>query len=273
VQTAIKINYESRLWKPRAYSTSIHEEIATNSAYEDTPYENIVSYWKTQIENRYKIANTYIKGDWFGTNSCAVTGTVLQYPYLTESTSSVTSIKYSEIVNGWMNHSIAHWKQSAPAPIPIQDRIKAIIEARQAPAVIISGRRAMALPGDDRETRARQTMRAILGDEDFRLFLKNGFVSVRAKSGRVYQIFPGHEFTRVFENGKPIERLCVVFKGAEAFPPTDSLLMRYLIVLNDEQEFWKLANKQGAYRDTVAAPRAPNVRNLVEIVKELRLAA
>jgi hypothetical protein len=38
-----------------------------------------------------------------------------------------------------------------------------------------------------------------------------------------------------------VDRLCVVLKGD--FPPTDSMLMRYLLILNNEEEFGKYAIK------------------------------
>lgn len=109
-----------------------------------------------------------------------------------------------------------------------------IIRGRHAP-VILTSRRSIAVAADAREIRARETLRRVLGEEKFKRFLKHGFVSVRAKSGLVYQIFPGHDMTNVYRDGQRTERLCVVLSGS--FPPTDSLIMRYLLILNDERDF------------------------------------
>jgi hypothetical protein len=99
---------------------------------------------------------------------------------------------------------------------------------------------------DVRETRARETLLRVLGEDKFKRFLKHGFVSVRAKSGLVYQIFPGHGITNVYEDGEKVERLCVVLRGN--FPPTDSLIMRYLLILNDERDFRSHAIKHTVYK-------------------------
>jgi len=115
-----------------------------------------------------------------------------------------------------------------------QERMREIIQSRQAPAIHRS-RKSLHHPETIEETRARETLKAVLGMDKFRSFIKNGFVSVRANSGLVYQIFPGHDMTTVYRDGEPIERLCVVLKGK--FPPTDSLIMRYLLILNDEKDF------------------------------------
>lgn len=182
-------------------------------------------------------------------------------------------------INSYTNTSTctattAYWtdalKRSAP-PLPsVSESLKKILEARQAPFIIVRRSRPLSIAADIREARARQTMRRVLGDEGYQRFLCRGFVSVRAKSGRVYQIFPGHEFTRVYENGRMIERLCVVFKGSQDFPATDSLIMRYLLVLNDEDRFWALANKHGPLVTLAGAPALVDSRPLTEIMADLR---
>lgn len=78
-----------------------------------------------------------------------------------------------------------------PSP---QARLKQILQDRQAPLVITS-RKGLGQTTDIREMRARETLRRVLGEDKFRRFIKHGFVSVRAKSGLVYQIFPAHGIT------------------------------------------------------------------------------
>ncbi|MGQ4828621.1 hypothetical protein, partial [Enterococcus faecalis] len=39
--------------------------------------------------------------------------------------------------------------------------------------------------------------------------------------------------------GKQLDRLCVVLKGE--YTPTDSLIVRYLMIMNDEENFKKIA--------------------------------
>jgi hypothetical protein len=125
------------------------------------------------------------------------------------------------------------------------------------------------LPSDHREVAARETLRRVIGGDKFRRFLRHGHVSVRAKSGLVYQIFPGHGITKVFRDGELVERLCVVMNGN--FPPTDELIMRFLLILNDEADFRSHAISHAVYQEK--AQPAPDSRNLVEAFKKFKLVA
>lgn len=124
-------------------------------------------------------------------------------------------------------------------------RLRETLRNNSFPGILIKPKRTP-LPtlADDREQRARETLRRVIGEQKWKNFLKHGFISIRAQSGRVYQIFPSHKFTKVFDKGVLVERLCVVMTGN--FPPTDSLIMRYLLILNNEEDFWNRAIKHGA---------------------------
>lgn len=161
---------------------------------------------------------------------------------------------------------------SSPRPLPMPtavDRLRDIIRDRCSPRIVTRNSPVISAQ-DIREVRARQTLRRVIGDDRFRQFLAKGFITVRAVSGRIYQIFPGHKFTHVWENGAMIERLCVVLKGD--FPPTDSIIMRFLLILNDEHGFWKIAVKHGAVSPTIRH-LTPDNRNLTQIFEELKLRA
>lgn len=160
-----------------------------------------------------------------------------------------------------------------PRKSPLE-RLKDIIQKRQAPGIIIvDSKRPMPLSVDIREQRARETLMRLIGQERYFKFLKTGFVSAFNRvSGRVYQIFPGHGITKVFENGQLTARLCVVLN--QDFPPTDSIIMRYLLALNDEQKLWNLAIKHGieGYNKKSAFVQA-DIRPLTDILKELKKVA
>ena len=121
-----------------------------------------------------------------------------------------------------------------------------------------------------KEMRARETLRRVLGDDKYQQFLRNGFVAIKAKSGLVYQIFPAHGITAVWKDGQMVDRLCVVLRGK--FPPTDSLIMRYLLILNDEKEFRGFAIKQSVYQKP--KPKALQLpdRSLPELFREMKVA-
>ena len=76
--------------------------------------------------------------------------------------------------------------------------------------------------------------------------------------------------SNVYRDGQKVERLCVVLKGD--FPPTDSIIMRYLIILNDENRFRQYAIKHHImHEQPVIIPE--DQRSLSEIFKELKKVA
>ncbi len=167
---------------------------------------------------------------------------------------------------------LGEWKVFHSEPPTPEERIKQIIRDRQAPMILTprdSIRRPLQVASDGREGRARETLHRVLGDAKFRAFLRNGFITVRAKSGLVYQILPGHGITSVYDQGKMVERLCVVLEGN--FPPTDSLIMRYLLILNDEKDFRQKSNVFPVVSKNQGRP-LPDQRSLPDIFAELKAA-
>jgi hypothetical protein len=139
--------------------------------------------------------------------------------------------------------------------------LQEIIRERHAPAAHF-GRKPLALPADEREARARDTLRRVIGEQAYRCFLISGQVSVRSpRSGLTYVIRPGHGLTKVLDKGRFVETLCVVLPGN--FPPTDSLITRYLMILNDERHFRSLANV-GTFNDD----RGSRMRRVVPAVSQ-----
>jgi len=156
-------------------------------------------------------------------------------------------------------------------PIDPRQRLREIIRQRTGPGIIVvdSKRRSIPTTQDVREIRARQTLARMVGPDRYRRFLKDGFITAHNRvSGLVYQIFTGHELTKVYENGKQIAKLCVVLKGS--FAPTDTLIVRYLMCLNDEKRFWEIADQGSATRqftDGLILP--PSAQKAVEPPKPL----
>lgn len=154
--------------------------------------------------------------------------------------------------------------QLVPEHIPAPN-IGQIIKHRMAP--VFMKRHGIGQAENEAELAARETLKKIIGDAKFRRFLKHGHISVKAKSGLVYQLFSGSRHAQVYENGKCIESVCVVLDGD--FPPTDSLIMRYLLILNDEQDFRKIANISRHTLSTTCNFAADN-RLLVDIYQEIK---
>lgn len=229
-------------------------------------------------------ATTDVKIKWSIDHECDCADTTTlgssykTYDYACTSTSITTNSwfdsfyykkKHAKIklsTNGW---SVYNTPRQSPG-----DKLREIIQSRQAP-LILGTRKALTTveqTTDPREFRARETLLRVLGDEKFKRFMRNGFVSVRAKSGLVYQIFPGHGITNVYQNGEQTERLCVVLKGD--FPPTDSLIMRYLLILNDERDFrnhaieHKVIKKRPQERKVIEFEPLTNVWDRLKPVKK-----
>lgn len=161
-------------------------------------------------------------------------------------------------------HHLNYWqgRESSKHFVDAATRMKEILKSRIAPPIIVK-RRELSRTKDIKEIRARQTLRRLIGEKDFQRFVVRGFITFKGNSGRVYQIFPGHQKVMVWQNGKRIEELCVVLTGD--FPPTDSVIMRLLLIQESEDRFKGLAN--------VFAPSySPGtVRQLNEIVVQEEL--
>lgn len=159
-------------------------------------------------------------------------------------------------------------EQVFPIETPAE-KLRNLLRKRHVPN-FIRNLRTLDKPRDIREERARETLCRVIGEQKYRDFLRKGFVSVKAKSGLVYQIFPGQNFTKVYKMGVQIERLCVVLQGN--FPPTDSLIMRYLLILNNEEMFRGYANVHLAEVKRNHS-LITDKRSLVEIFAEYKNAA
>lgn len=229
----------------------------------DSLYRDITEASKTldrYMAKEYILATKYNSTDTTSTSLYSLCG--MDY---TDNITATSALKYyleSDTVRS------TKWARDGWVEVPIDPtaRMRELIRARQAP-LIVTPRCRVAHPEDIREFRARETLRRMIGEKAFQDYLKKGFTSVRAKSGRVYQIFPGHKMTTVWENGLAIQKLCVVLTSG--FAPTDSVIMRYILVLTDEADFWARSNKSAAYPDKPIQTTI-DFRPLPEIFAELK---
>lgn len=232
-------------------------------------YKENSRYWGTGSDSTAFTAN--ICDTWWSNN--VVTTSADNYTGLWTELKSTTStaIDYDFDWNNYVKAFEYKYRWLAENTVVFdfdpKSRIKRIIQQRYAPA--IRTRRHLSIADDEREGRARETLLKVIGKNKFKNFIKNGFISVRAKSGLMYQIFTGHGITNVYRDGVMVERLCVVLKGG--FPPTDSLIMRYLLILNDEQDF-----RNHAVEHRITSPtnsQSPvDERSLMEIYEEIKAA-
>jgi len=91
------------------------------------------------------------------------------------------------------------------------------------------------------EWTAMQTLRDMITETEFRKYIKYGFVSVKGKSGKVYQIFRNKWHTKVYLKGELIEEICVRLKND--MPPTDNVIAFKTMIETDEEYFESLGNR------------------------------
>jgi len=90
------------------------------------------------------------------------------------------------------------------------------------------------------EQKALDTLREMISERDFRKYIKYGFVTVGASSGRIYQIPRSGSHIRVWEHGVVVEEICVRIDSV--VPPTDNIIAFMLMIQANEEEFKKLGN-------------------------------
>lgn len=82
------------------------------------------------------------------------------------------------------------------------------------------------------EIKARETLRDMITEAEWRRYVTSAFIMVRGKSGNIYQIFGNRNILHVYREGKKIQTICI---HTDKVPPTDHVLnMKILIELDEE---------------------------------------
>lgn len=139
----------------------------------------------------------------------------------------ITSDSTTVLVNSWgTTTTSASWDTSA-------ERLRARIRANMGAAG--ASRCLNMVKRGDPEDNARGLLREMVGAEQFRNYVARGFVTVKGPSGIVYKLSQNGitSYARTKEGRyKKFENICVVFQ--KAMPPTDAVVMRLLLLRNDE---------------------------------------
>lgn len=88
------------------------------------------------------------------------------------------------------------------------------------------------------EEKARETLRDLISERDWRRYLTNGFVIVKAPSGKFYQIFNDQRHVKVYQKGVLTAEICIHTHSDTKCPPTDHILNLMFLVQNDESLIW-----------------------------------
>jgi hypothetical protein len=90
--------------------------------------------------------------------------------------------------------------------------------------------------------KARETLRDMISESEWRRYVTNGFIMVRGQSKKWYQIFSNRsQRIRVFENGIQVKVLCI--HSADECPATDHVINMKILAEIDEAALWKSANQ------------------------------
>jgi len=208
---------------------------------------------KTQTYNRWPSVNLTIKYYKWGDDDCTTADNELCYWPTTTTTGSLC----------WYDRQVF-----TPRKTP-QEQLREILRSRMSPA-IHRARKALS-PAEEREMRARETLRRVVGEGQFQRYLVHGFVTVRHRNGYTYQIFPGHSGVNVWKNGQKIEHWCVLLSGN--FPATDQVIMRYLMCVNNPDQLRAKANVSKSTGRMQTTVRAEEMRSLPEIFRLLKQVA
>jgi len=105
------------------------------------------------------------------------------------------------------------------------------------------------------EIKARQTLRDLISERDWRRYLTNGFVIVQGMSGKFYQVFNDQRHIKVYVKGKLTDEICIHTNASEC-PPTDHILNMMTLIQCDENIIWtkgvgNVYNKDGSRRSAV----------------------
>jgi hypothetical protein len=132
----------------------------------------------------------------------------------------------------------------------IRSKMSAHVGGRQKPL-----RRA--IPGP--ELKARQTLREMILESEWRRYMTNGFIMTRGQSGKWYQIFNDMRRIQVYEQNRLICRLCVY--TVKDCPPTDHVINMKLLAELDEANLWASSNVYNVVPGTEYGQNNPNRQN------------
>jgi len=104
------------------------------------------------------------------------------------------------------------------------------------------------------EIKARETLRDMITETEWRRYATNGFIMVKAPSNLWYQIFRGDSFERikVFKDNKVVETLCI--HTDSTCPPTDHVINMKIMIEHDEDAVRNGSNIRPVAQKTRAAP-------------------
>ena len=231
----IPLNYWGGTGTEYQYNTDNANPISISNIYpQDNAYPISISNIYPQ-DNAYpisNISNIYSQYYTYGGTTC---------PTITGTAATITGTEWSCTWPLYTPIEGYTWPNSYPIASK-QDLEKARLKNN---LIIQIKSRASSIekyPGESEpERRALETLREIISEEEFRKYLRYGFILVKGKSGATYQVFRNASHCKVWLNGQVIEEVCVQIKDKQV-PKTDKLIAFKTIIETSEEQFKKLGN-------------------------------
>jgi len=171
------------------------------------------------------------------------------------STIQTTSTIYPS--NYYISDSITTFNYGYNIPISKKQAFRNKLKKQLRPDFTPANTDLLACNADPAEQKARELLRELITASEFRNYLRRGFITVKGKSGILYRIFGGYKHMTSYakhDDGKYYkhEDICVVFN--REMPMTDGVVMRLLLIENDEFSLRKLANVRNISPITTTKP-------------------
>lgn len=168
-----------------------------------------------------------------GTDGAATTYNILANGQPVDSTSPYAT--FTVDVGG--NLTVMHPPLSKEEQI--KQRIKNAIKRRLSPEERRT-REFLAALRTPQEQKARDTLRDMISEADWRRYVTNAFLMVRGPSNKWYQIFANGSRPNVYERGQKVATLCI--HTSSECPPSDHVINLKLLIELDEAALWKGSN-------------------------------
>lgn len=120
------------------------------------------------------------------------------------------------------------------------------------------------------EQHARNVLRDMLSEKEWRRYVTNNFIMVKGTSGNWYQIFAYNERVRVYQNNTLTHYICI--HTDKIVPPTDHVLNIKMLVEMNENLIWQegRVSEKGAFEQYGIPALKIEKLNLLDCFKRYR---
>lgn len=109
---------------------------------------------------------------------------------------------------------------------------------------------------------ALQMLKGMVNQDEWKRYLRYGFILVKGISGLIYQIIRNNEHIKVYRKGNKVAELCISVRGG--VPPTDQVVAKKIMLECNEMNVWHEANIRN--NRNWSAKYQPTEQELVQLV-------